>query len=104
MMDWFVTTAHAFQFGLSDASELQNAENANSAVAAFFNRIAEILLVIAIPLALAGIIFAAIALIRASGNPDGYKQAKKIVLYVLTGFIFIALAVVMVRFMTSLFA
>ena len=104
MREWFLSTAKEFKIGLSDASELKNADKANSAVAAFFNRIAEILLAIAIPLALAGIIFAAIALIKASGNPDGYKQAKKIILYILSGFIFIALAVVLVRFMTSLFA
>lgn len=103
MGNWFLETAAAYTFSLGGAEELQNAETANSAIAALFNRIAEILLVVAIPLALVGIIFAAISLIQAAGNPEGYKQVKKTIMMILTGFVFIALAAVIVRFLVSLF-
>jgi hypothetical protein len=86
---------------LPDAPTYSGSANAN--VAAFLNRIATLLLTLAIPLAIIGVIYAAYALITANGKPDGYAKAKKYLLAVATGIFIIVFAAIMVRLSYNLF-
>ena len=106
MISWlFDIVRAASDISISDAPTLvgSGAPTANNAVAAVLNRIAELMLVIAIPLAIIGVIYAAIALIRAAGKPDGYTNAKKYLLAVTTGIFLIVFAVIIVRLVYNLF-
>jgi len=76
---------------------------ANNAIAAFLNRIASLLLAVAIPLAIVGVVYAAIALIQASGKPDGYTKARKNLMYVVTGIFLLVFSALIVRWSYNLF-
>jgi hypothetical protein len=102
--EWlFIQIAHADNdLNLPAAPDLSGS-NVNQNVALFLNRVAEILLVLAIPLAIMGIIFTASTLIQAAGKPDGYVKAKKMLLYIVTGIFIIVFAAVFIRLSYSLF-
>lgn len=91
----------ALSLSTTDSKTLSEG-SADAAAKVFFNHIAEILLTIALPLAFIAILYAAYKLIQARGNPDGYKSAKSIMIYVLTGLFFIAFASIIVRFLYNL--
>lgn len=98
-----------FAISVAKAADLTNnsglnSDNANVAAAAFLNRIVDLLLVVAIPLALVSVAYAAFSLIKSQGKPDGYANAKKYLLYVVSGIFFIVFAGILVRTVYSLFA
>ena len=103
MLNWsFIDIAKAANtVGISTAPSYGS--NANDNVALFLNRIAEILLTVAIPLAIIGVIYAAFALITAAGKPDGYVKAKKYLLAVTTGIFVIVFAALLVKLSYNLF-
>jgi hypothetical protein len=82
--------------GLLGGAGAINSTNANVAAGAFLNRIADLLLAIALPLAILAVVFAAYSLIKSQGKPDGYANAKKYLIYVASGIFFIVFARILV--------
>ena len=91
----------ALSLSTTDANTLSEGR-ADAAVQVFFNHLAEILLTVALPLAFIAIVFAAYKLIVAQGNPDAYKNAKNVMMYVLLGIFFVVFAAIIVRFLYNL--
>jgi|GEM_PF-6884246 len=104
MIQWHLTeiARAANDISLSKAPALSSGD-ANANVAAFLNRIASLLLAVAIPLAVIGVIYAAVALIQSAGKPDAYTKAKKILLYVGTGIFLLVFAALLVQWSYNLF-
>jgi membrane glycosyltransferase len=69
----------------------------------FINRIIEILLSLAYPLAFAAIVYSSFILITSNGNPDAFTKVKKNLTYLVTGLFLIVFSVVAIRFISSLF-
>ncbi len=90
--------------GLSVNTDKLNGGDASAAAGEFLNHIVEILLVLAIPLAILSVVYAAFSLIRSQGKPEGYANAKKYITYVVIGIFFIVFAGILVRTVYSLFA
>jgi hypothetical protein len=68
----------------------------------FVNRIIEILLSLAYPLAFASIVYSAYVLISSNGNPDAFTKVKKNILYMVTGLFLIIFSVFGIRFLAGL--
>lgn len=104
MKAWqFFEVAQAADLGLTTAKPLDSGD-ASANVANFFNRIAEILLVVALPLAAFGLLyFIAAGLIQGGGKPEAWASAKKNFMYIVIGIFIIVFAVVLVRLVTNLF-
>ena len=69
----------------------------------FVNRIIEILLSLAYPLAFASIVYSAYVLITSNGNPDAFTKLKKNLTYLITGLFLIVFSVFGIRFLAGLF-
>lgn len=103
LFNWLsIPVAKAADLGLSltEAKDLNG--GGNTAVGVFLNRIAELLLIVAVPLAIIGVLYAAYSLIIARGNPSGYQEAKTKLLTVFGGLFLLAGAALMVRYFYNL--
>lgn len=77
--------------------------NANEAAGQFVNRIAELLIALAFPLAVASILYSVYTLLVSQGDPKAYEKVKKILIFMTLGIFLIVFAVVMVRTVYQLF-
>jgi hypothetical protein len=68
--------------------------DANSRIEQLGNFLVNLLISIAIPVAVIGIIVTAFKLLNAKGDPSGYKVVRQNITYLLIGFFLIAFAVV----------
>jgi Na+-driven multidrug efflux pump len=103
MRDLFAASV-AKAAGLGADTGVLNGSDPNAAAGEFLNQIVDILLVLAIPLAILSVTYAAFSLIRSQGKPEGYANAKKYLIYVVIGIFFIVFAGILVRAVYSLFA
>jgi heme/copper-type cytochrome/quinol oxidase subunit 2 len=90
--------------GIGADTGILNGSDPNAAAGEFLNHIVDILLMLAIPLAIIAVAFAAYSLIRSQGKPEGYANAKKYLIYVVIGIFLIVFAGILVRTVYSLFA
>lgn len=110
LLSFLLSTAHAAggggQAGLSNNSPLASAVAAGSSDTVAYlitNRLAEIILINAVPMAIFGLLAAAWYLTTSSGNPEAYKKLKQILMSIFIGFLFIAGAAGIVKLLTSMF-
>ena len=96
----FIQTVHAANFVNVPDEKID--PSAGTGVIQFVNRIIDIMLSIAYPLAFFSVLYSAYLLITSAGNPDAYAKTKKNVTYLITGVFLIVFAVVGVRFITGL--
>ena len=66
------------------------------------NRIIDLMISLAYPLAFFAILFIAYTLITSAGNPDAYVKSKKYIGYLVVGIFLIVFAVLGVRFVVGL--
>ncbi|CAN5136511.1 hypothetical protein BH11PAT4_BH11PAT4_1880 [soil metagenome] len=90
--------------GLGANTGVLNGTDPNAAAGEFLNHIVSILLILAVPLAVVSVAYAAFSLIRSQGKPDGYANAKKYLIYTVIGIFLIVFAGILVRTVYSLFA
>ena len=67
------------------------------------NRIVDILLAIAFPLAFAAIVYSSYLLITSAGKPEAVQAARKNLTYLVTGIVVIVFGLFVVRFIITLF-
>ncbi len=87
---------------ISNATALDPAGNANANAAAILNRILDILIAIAWPLGLIGLIFIAFQMVLANGKPDAMVKLKKYMVYLVVGIALIVGSFVLLRTVISL--
>jgi hypothetical protein len=78
-----------------------NSGDASTAVGGFFNRIAELMLIVAVPLAFIAILWAGYSLITGKGKPEAYKLTQSIIIQLATGFILLLGATLIVQWVYS---
>ncbi len=76
---------------------LGSAGDPNGILPTVANRLANILIAVALPLAVIGILYSAFQLLTKSGDADAFKHAKQNVGYIATGIVVIALAYALVN-------
>lgn len=95
-------TATLALFNLSSATGSLNTD-AGTGIQALANRILQIIIVFAYPLAFIAIVYSAYQLITSMGKPDAYASAKKNITYVFIGIFLVIFAGIIVRFFISVF-
>ena len=100
LIPWLVEKAYASDLITLPSGSLST--NPGEGVIAIVNRIIDLLLAVAYPLAFAAIIYSAYLLITSAGNPEAYVKTKKNVMYLITGMFLIVFAIIGVKFITSI--
>lgn len=79
-------------FSISDFSPSPNAANSSEVAQASLNRVLEILLMIALPVAIIAVIYTAYQLITSNGKPDVMEKAKKNLITLVIGIFLVTAA------------
>ena len=102
-----LTVLYASIFNLPKPSILFQSTGDSSTVSTSAGNLANFVLnfltALALPLAVAGIIYSAYIMIVSSGNPDAYTKAKKNLLYIVGGIFLIVFAATIVSSISGLF-
>ena len=108
MNTWFaIATAHAASLNLSLSSNDQTTVangDPNAAVGVVLNHVGQILITLALPLAIAAILFAGYRILNGAGDTKAYDAAKSILLWVFMGSFFVLGATLIVGTIYRFFA
>lgn len=99
--DWLVERAEA---GLINFPTGNLRQGAGVGVTDLFNRILDLLLAFAYPLAFISLAYCAYMLITSMGNPEAYAKTKKNVTYLVIGLFLVIFAAIIVRFFINIFS
>ncbi len=94
---WLIPVAHAADIVAIPAT------GRPADVPDLFNKLLDILVRLAYPLAFIALLYTAYILITSAGKPEAYVTAKKNITYLVIGIFLILFAVIFVRFVTRLF-
>ena len=105
IISWFVSTAHAQ--GLPALNlQVPSASPDNSAatgIPVLLNRILNLLIAIAWPLAFAGLVYSAYTLLTSAGQVEAYSTVKKNIGFIVTGIVVIISGLYVIRFIITVF-
>jgi hypothetical protein len=82
---------------------LEGAEDPNGILPALAERIAQLLTLLAYPLAFIGIIYSVYLLIVNSSNPEALKTTKKNIGYIAAGIFIIVFSIIIFNYISALF-
>lgn len=75
---------------------------AGTGIVALAERIYQLFIAVAYPLAFIALLYVSYTLITSAGNPEGYAKAKKQMIYVITGIFLIVFSTVLINLVIGL--